>query len=146
MYLFFHRVLRLGALLTLALLLTPVLSHEVEISDDVAATLHIEPNDQLKAGVPSKTWFALTRKGGQIIPLSQCNCQLAVYTMPQKSGQAPLLKPALNALNAEKYQGIPGATLTFPKPGLYQLELTGTAKSNATFRPFKLKYSVTVAQ
>ena len=51
-------------------LISPAYSHEVEISGDVAATFHIEPNHNPKAGQTTQAWFALTRKGGTIIPLN----------------------------------------------------------------------------
>jgi hypothetical protein len=133
----------LGTLFALSTL-TPVLAHNLEISGDVGATFHIEPNHQPKVGFPSQTWFALTRRGGKIIPLSQCNCQLAVYRLPRKSNTPALMKPALRSLNIEKYKGIPSAQITFPKSGLYQLELIGTAKPGASFQPFKFTYTVTV--
>jgi hypothetical protein len=135
----------LVSLLLPLLLAAPVLAHEVKISGDVGTTFHIEPNDQPKAGVPSKAWFALTHKGGAIIPLSQCNCQLAVYPMPHEEGKTrPLMKPTLSALNVERYKGVPGTIITFPKPGTYELELTGTAKPGANFKPFQFSYQVIV--
>ncbi|MEG4962183.1 MULTISPECIES: hypothetical protein [unclassified Microcoleus] len=121
-----------------------VLAHEVEVSGDVAATFHLEPNHNPRAGQPARVWFALTRRGGQIIPLEQCNCKLAVYPKDRKEADKPLMQPPLKAVSAEKYQGMPGADIVFPKAGIYELELSGTAKNKANFKPFKLSYSVTV--
>jgi hypothetical protein len=121
-----------------------VLAHEVEVSGDVAATFHLEPNHNPRAGQPARVWFALTRRGGQIIPLEQCNCKLAVYLKGYKGGDKPLMQPPLKAIVTEKYQGIPGADLVFPKAGVYELELSGSAKNKVNFKPFKLIYMVTV--
>jgi hypothetical protein len=121
-----------------------VWAHEVEVSGDVAATFHLEPNHNPRAGQPARVWFALTRRGGQIIPLEQCNCKLAVYPKNHKDGDKPLMQPPLTAIFAEKYQGIPGANIVFPKAGIYELELSGTAQNKANFKPFKLTYTVTV--
>jgi hypothetical protein len=121
-----------------------VLAHEVEVSGDVAATFHLEPNHNPRAGQPARVWFALTRRGGQIIPLEQCNCQLAVYPKGYKAGDKPLMQPPLKAVAAEKYRGIPGADIVFPKAGSYALELSGSARNRANFKPFKLTYTVTV--
>ncbi len=134
----------LGLLLLSALIAAPVAAHTVEVSGDVAATFHITPNHNPKAGKPTLAWFALTRKGGQILPLSQCNCQLSVYSKPRPQNSQPLLTPPLKAISAEQYQGIPGAEIVFPRAGAYELELRGTAKSGARFRPFTLKYNVNV--
>ena len=135
-----------GALITL-LMAAPVLAHEIETSAarDVAATFHIEPSHNPTAGKPSTAWFALTRRGGKVIPLAQCNCQLAVYPVPYKAGKTlPVMKLTLNKLDVERYKGVPAATITFPKAGMYELKLTGTAKPGANFQPFSLSYKVTV--
>ncbi len=125
--------------------LSPAAAHKVEVSGDVGGTLHIEPNDNPRAGEPSQAWFALTRRGGKVIPLAQCNCQLAVYAEPYAAGEPALLEPTLKAVAVERYQGIPGAEIVFPKPGLYQLELNGKPASGAKFKPFEFKFEVTVA-
>lgn len=134
----------LGLLLLLTLIAAPVAAHTVQVSGDVAATFHITPSHNPKAGKPSQAWFALTRKGGQSIPLSQCNCQLFVYSKPRDRKAQPLMTPPLRAISAERYRGIPGAELVFPKAGGYELELKGTAKNGARFRPFTLRYTVNV--
>lgn len=123
---------------------TVVFAHEVEVDGDVAATFHLEPNHNPRAGESARVWFALTRKGGQLIPLEECNCQLSVYSQPHAEGDQPLMQPPLLAVSAEQYKGIPGATIVFPKAGIYELELRGKAKTGTSFQPFKLSYSVTV--
>jgi hypothetical protein len=137
--------LKLISILVPFWVMAPVGAHEIETSGNVAAMFHIEPNHNPKVGVPSRAWFALTRRGGQIIPLSQCNCQLAVYSLPQKN-KTPLLKPSLSSLNIERYRGVPSATITFPQAGRYQLTLTGTPKAGGYFQPFSLSYQVTVVR
>ncbi|MEL7036649.1 MAG: hypothetical protein AAFO04_13660 [Cyanobacteria bacterium J06592_8] len=122
----------------------PTVAHEVEVSEDVAATFHLEPNHNPKAGETAQVWFALTRRGGAIIPLDQCNCKLAVYGQPRQPEDQPMMTPTLQAISAEKYQGIPGADVVFPKAGSYELELSGTPKKQDDFKAFKLSYSVTV--
>lgn len=133
----------------LLILLTPpapsALAHKVKIGADVGATLHIEPNDHPHAGESVKTWFALTQKGGKVIPLKDCNCQLAVYAQPYTLGEPPLLQPPLKPVIAERYQGTPGTEITFPRPGIYQLQLTGKPANRAIFQPFKFDFEVTVA-
>lgn len=46
----------------------PASAHKVKTTADVGATLHIEPNDTPRAGEVTRAWFALTRKGGKVIP------------------------------------------------------------------------------
>jgi len=118
----------------------------MKVSGDVAALFHIDPDDHPKAGVPSQAWFALMLIGGNVIPLSQCKCEVDVYPTPIQEGKTlPLLKPQLKAISVESYQNIPSTVITFPKPGIYELRFTGKPLSGNKFRPFKLSYEVTVA-
>lgn len=124
---------------------SPAFAHKVEVTADVAGTWHVEPNHAPKAGESAQVWIALTRKGGELLPLEQSNCQLAVYAMPRTEGEQPLLQPALEAITAEQYEGIPGAEVVFPETGLYELELGCTPKTAGDFTPFQMRYQVTVA-
>jgi hypothetical protein len=124
---------------------TQVSAHTVKISGDVGGTVHLEPNDNPRAGEVTQAWFALTRKGGKVIPLKDCNCQLAIYAEPHVAGEPALIAPPLKPIQAERYEGIPGAEITFPKPGAYQLQLTGKPVTEGNFKPFDLKFVVTVA-
>ncbi|MGI8503887.1 MAG: hypothetical protein ACR2LR_22550 [Hassallia sp.] len=120
-------------------------AHNVKTTADVGGTLHIQPNDNPRAGERSQVWVALTRKGGKVIPLKECNCQLAVYAEPHSAKEPALLEPSLRAITTERYKGIPGSQITFPKPGAYLLQLSGKPASGESFQPFKLKFEVTVA-
>ncbi len=125
---------------------SPAFAHTVKVSRDVAATFHLEPNHNPRAGVPSLTWFVLTRRGGALIPFSQCNCQVAVYAVPRAKNARPLLRPALQALNVEGYQGVPGTQIVFPNAGQYEIVISGSPKSSANFQPFSINYSVVVSR
>ncbi|WP_225913894.1 hypothetical protein [Leptolyngbya ohadii] len=144
------------AVLGLALTITPVLysaidsspgiAHEVETAGNVGATIHVEPNDRPRAGTSSLVWFALVKRGGQAIPLSDCNCALSVYAQPRRSGDRPLQQPALSATSAEGRSNLPSARVTFPRAGTYDVVLRGSPKTPGAFNPFQLSYTVTVAQ
>ncbi|MBD2692055.1 hypothetical protein [Anabaena catenula] len=138
-------VLPVFLLVILLTSVSTVSAHKVQIAADIGGTLHIEPNDNPRAGEPSQAWFALTRKGGKVLPLKECDCQLAVYAEPYTPGEPALLEPALQPVQAERYEGIPGAEITFPKPGAYELKLTGKPATEGSFRPFDLKFQITVA-
>ncbi len=120
----------------------PVQAHKVKTSGAIGATLHVEPNDQARAQEPVVVWFALTRSGGQVVPLKQCQCQLQVIQLPSKKS---VMQPALQSIDAEKYQGIPSSTILFQQPGAYSLELVGRPVSGANFLPFKLQFDLMVA-
>ena len=119
-------------------------AHNVEVSEDIACTFHISPNHNPKVDKSSVAWFALTRKGGKSIPFSECNCQLNVYAEPRNSNSKPIMNPKLKGINTEQHQDIPGTEIIFLKAGVYDLEITGSAKDKTSFKPFKFNYSVTV--
>ena len=123
-----------------------LIAHQVEIAGDVGGTIHIEPNDTPKAGETALTWFALTKRGGEAIPLANCNCNLDIYHAPYTPGDKPFSCPDFRAVSSEGYEGIPGADVTFPEPGTYDLVVTGTPITAGEFEPFELVFSVTVAR
>lgn len=131
-------------LLVSSLAMLPAQAHKTEVSGDVAGTWHLEPNHSPKAGEPARVWVALTQQGGQVIPLEQCDCTLAVYATSQ-AGAEPVLQPSLQAVSPERFQNIPGADITFPDLGEYQIVLTGSPRAAATFAPFELSYTTVVA-
>ncbi len=134
----------LWSCLFLVLLTAPVNAHTAKVSEDVAATFHIEPNHNPKTGKPALAWFVLTQRGGTLIPLTQCRCQLAVYVSDYKKGETPIIEPTLKPISIASYKNIPGADIIFSKPGEYALEISGAPKAGAKFKPFKLSYKATV--
>jgi hypothetical protein len=140
-----HYGKRWGWFLPLLLLAAPVAAHKTQISGSVGATQHIEPNDNPRAGEPSVAWYALTRQGGETIPLEACNCNLAVYNQPYTPGDVPILEPPLKPISAEGYQNIPGTEITFPEVGAYDVILRGEPTTAGDFQPFELEFEVTVA-
>ncbi len=133
---------RLMIWLSISSLALPVLAHKVKTSNEIGATLHVEPADRARTNEQTVVWFALTQKGGQTVPLSDCQCQLQVIQLPSKK---LVMQPALRSITAEKYQGIPSATVLFKQPGAYLLELSGQPQAGANFQPFKLQFDLTVA-
>jgi hypothetical protein len=125
----------------------PTFAHKVEISEDVGATLHIEPNDNPKAGETSQIWFALTKEGGEVIPLTKCACVVSIFadTKSSVANKKPILQPPLKPLSAEGYKNIPSAKVTFPKIGRYDLEITGKSIGGDDFKPFKLNFKIMIA-
>ena len=122
-------------------ILSPAVAHDVQIADDVGATLHIEPNDIARAGAPTALWFALTQAGGKVIPLADCDCTLTLYD----SQNVAVETPSLASISAEGFQDIPGATVTFPDVGAYELVLIGRPQTTTAFSEFELRFEVTVA-
>ncbi|MTJ09958.1 MULTISPECIES: hypothetical protein [unclassified Anabaena] len=55
--------------------------------------------------------FSLTRRSGQVIPLKDFNCRLAIYAEPHAAAEPPLLKPPLRVFQ----------TINDPKPEIASL-------------------------
>jgi hypothetical protein len=138
------------------------LAHQVELSAEVGGTLHIEPSDSPRAGEEVLAWFALTRKGGTPISLSECDCRIDIYQQPELGDDRPILSPAPLAVQGDAavgaLAGIPGAKFTFPAVGSYSVVISGQPKAAAAapleaaeteeterFAPFELAFNVTVA-
>ena len=139
---------RLSAtLVSTAILSVPAMSlaHNVETDGDVGATFHLEPDHNPKSGEAATVWFALTRDGGESIPLSDCDCTLSIVNTQDED--KTIEAPELTAIDVETYTDIPSAEVTFPEPGIYAVKLSGQASTTATeaFEAFELSYEVTVS-
>ncbi|PSN11490.1 hypothetical protein C7293_24080 [filamentous cyanobacterium CCT1] len=131
-------------LCAVGLAMLPAQAHKTEVSGDVAGTWHLEPNHSAKAGEPARVWVALTQQGGRVIPLGNCNCNLAVYKANQKAS-IPLMQPTLTPMSPESFENIPGAEITFPEVGEYRIVISGSPTADVTFTPFELSYTTVVA-
>jgi hypothetical protein len=138
-------VLGLGWITGLIWGTAPAIAHQIEVAEDVGATMHVEPNDIATAGTPQVIWFALTRSGGETIPLEDCDCAIAIYAQGQSDVETPLLIPDLMPVSAEGYTDIPGASVTFPDVGVYTIALMGSPIQPEDFQPFELQFEITVA-
>jgi hypothetical protein len=135
------RISSLSYSLLLILAAMPAEGHKLKTDQQVGAVIHFEPSDQPKSQESTHVWFALTKQGGKGIPLSACDCQLQIYQLPSKT---KIAAPQLRAINAEKYQDIPSATVVFPQAGAYMLELSGKPVKTNDFKAFRLEFSTTV--
>lgn len=131
-----------GAVAMLLFVPGNAIAHNLQVKGNVAVTFHLEPNHNPKVNQPAQTWFLLTQAGGKIIPLSECDCQLQVVPIQPKGIKS--FAPPLQAVKAERYRGIPGATFQFSQVGLYELRLSGKPKNGSSFQPFTVSYKVTV--
>ena len=123
------------------LLPLPVLAHQIRIDQNMAGTLHLEPNDQPQAREITPTWIALRQPGGSVVTAADCDCQLQlldVQTGKQIELEIVPLAIAPDAVAAE---------ITFPSVGQYELLLQGqpSATAQTQFSPFQIRFPVTVA-
>ncbi|MGK7912191.1 MAG: hypothetical protein AB4050_12040 [Synechococcus sp.] len=124
--------------------IAPANAHQVQVADDIGGTLHIEPNDRPRAGESVLMWFALTRRGGSVLQLGECDCRVQVFAQPLVDTTPPIASPQLKPVSAESYTDIPGATVTFPDIGAYTIVISGTSTTSNDFQPFELSFDITV--
>jgi len=141
-----RRVLRvaIASALLLALPSPASWAHNMVTDADIGATFHLEPDHNPVAGKASQVWFALTREGGEPIPLADCECKLEVFE--KKNDQNAIATPELTAIDVEEYSQIPSSEITFPQAGIYEVVLSGAPSDTAAtqFSEFRLAYEVTV--
>lgn len=119
-------------------------AHELETSGKVGALMHIQPDDSPKAGVATTAWFGLVKRGGDPVRLTECACELKIYS-GKTAGRKALLTPELQEGRAEEEPGNKDrllAGITFPRVGAYTMVLTGKPKSGARFDAFRLQWVV----
>jgi hypothetical protein len=121
---------------------SPLEAHQTEVQGNLAITWHVEPDDRPVAGKPAQVRLILTRAGGVIVPLADCDCTLKIWTVPPQP--QPLITPPLRSIDAEQKTGIPAADVIFPARGEYDLELKGSPKGEADFIPFDFKHRILV--
>jgi hypothetical protein len=127
-----------------------VLAEQIQQSRDLRVGFAIDPDTPPTSGKKSNALFVLARLSNyQFIELEQCNCRLEIYRVYSEGSVAPpntqpSLTPSLQGVNVANHN-FPGASITFPDSGNYDLRLTGTAKNPGDFQDFTLDFSVTVA-
>jgi hypothetical protein len=119
------------------------IAHEVRTSQEVGGTIHIEPNDRPIAGKQTTIWIALTRRGGELIPYSKCNCRLEVRSLSDRNIRFTVANPLAII---ERYLGLPSMTVTFPQIGRYELKLSGSSRDSEDFSPFELIFTTNVGK
>ena len=122
----------------------PARAHQVQVAEDIGGTLHIEPDDRPRAGEDALMWFALTRRGGTLLQLSECDCGVEVFQQPLRDDATPVVSPELEPVSAESYTGIPGANVAFPDIGAYTIVISGAPLTENDFQAFELSFDVNV--
>ncbi len=119
------------------------IAHQVHTSQDVGATIHIDPNDRPVAGKKSRVWISLTKRGGMIIPYEKCNCRMEVRSLTDKSIKFTVSQ---SSSILDRYLSFPSMEVIFPQVGRYELRLIGSPKVEEEFQPFELTFTTDVSK
>src|SRR5688572_20253797 len=124
-------------LLVELLLAAPTDAHILERNETIGAVLHIDPDDDPIVGIPATIFLDITDPTGHLHP-ETCTCTVRVLrertVIHEQSAFDPSRGSALVAV----------ATFTFPERAVYEIELTGEPKAEASFPVFTLKYPIRV--
>ncbi|MBW4472161.1 MAG: hypothetical protein KME45_17410 [Stenomitos rutilans HA7619-LM2] len=131
-----------SAIIPLAFAL-PLIAHQEQTGASVGVMIHLDPNDSPYASKPTLTWFMLTRRGGNMISPTTCNCRVTVYDGRNQAIARSLPLSTMELEGHQKGHRAIRTTITFPKPGAYTVVLSGQAKDKS-FAPFETKFPVTV--
>lgn len=112
-------------------------AHVLRQNNGISGVLHIPPNDDPTAGVPTKLGVSFANKTRNF-SLQDCNCTVALQ-LDGKTVQTATPTPALAGATLDSF-----STVTFPQVGVYTVHVTGSSKTNV-FPDFTLDYPVRVA-
>jgi hypothetical protein len=119
--------------LVLCWLSAPLASaHVLKIDGSIGAVLHIEPDDDPTAGVPTSYQLEFTDDTHHL-DLTHCNCMVTVL----EAGK-PIDTHPLHVTNPTTSTD----SFTFKTPGAYTLRVAGTTTAPGAFQPFTLAYDV----
>ena len=121
-------------LLALVLRTSPASAHVLKFDGDIAAILHINPDDDPISGTPTQYILYFDDDTGKFT-LPKCNCRIDI----QENGQVISTQPLTITNDLESID-----TFTFPKPDVYNLIVSGQPKVANTFQTFTLTYLVRV--
>lgn len=136
--LFVSTVCGISVVLTMGNLFS-IAANQLTTSETIAATVDLDPDSAPHAGKASLTRFTLTQTAGEIVPASNCDCQIAIYNA---KNQLIMRNLPLSVLPYQGQQTI-STVITFPTSGTYRLVLTGQS-NDGSFKPFVLNFPVTV--
>jgi hypothetical protein len=108
-------------------------AHTLETAGPLSLLLHVDPDDQAKALVPSHLLFEWSDRTGRF-RLPECDC---VFRATKENASFPIEASVVDDHTAL-------AMFTFPEPGVYQVTAEGQPKSPEAFASFSFHFDVRV--
>ena len=106
-----------------------IFAHVLETAGSIGMVLHVDPDDDPIAKVPSKMYFDFKDKAGDF-DINNCTCYLKIYAQDELIHTERLIKT--------------DTTFTFPNKNVYTIRLEGEPKTNPGFNKFSLSYDLRV--
>ena len=127
-------ILALSGAASLMLVVAPAWAHQIASNNGVSVQVHVNPNDEPVAGVPTTIWVVRVKnvRGKGTFSWATCRCQLKVF---DSSGTVLQEGPAKAARTA----------VTFPEAKAYGITFSGRIKRNGAWKAFKVSYAIRAA-
>lgn len=108
----------------------PAWGHQIASNNGVSVQVHVNPNDEPVAGVPTTIWVVRVKslKKGTF-SWATCRCRLKVF---DSSG----------AVVQDAPTKVARTPVTFPEAKAYGITFSGRVKRNGLWRPFKVSYAI----
>jgi len=123
------------ALLLVCIVAMPASAHVLEYDGDIAAVLHINPDDDPVSDRPTSYVLYFTDESNRFT-LPACNCTVSIKENGRTIDTQQLADSSL-VTSTNNY--------TFSKPDVYYLVVTGKPIKSGTFQPFTLSYLIRVS-
>lgn len=116
-------------------LATPISAHILKTDATIGAVVHLDPDDDPIAGVPTAIYFEITSTAGAF-SLDDCDC-FVVISSDEFELSRQVLVSAGNAIFS------PASPYTFPALGNYEIKLIGSSRSDS-FKDFMIETQTNV--
>jgi hypothetical protein len=127
------------AFITFVTAIAPTVSAHVLKSDGtIGAILHVSPDDDPIAGVPTDFFFELKDTENKFRP-ENCDCIARIIQDGKVTSSQPLF-----ASNPSPSLEDASFTYTLPEKGVYQVQLLGAPKNDNAFERFELSWDIRV--
>lgn len=113
-------------------------AHVLKTDGAIGAVLHVDPNDEPKAGEQASFFFEFKDRNGKFDP-KNCDCTFKIL----ENGN-PLFTQGLFDQSSEPSLSSASVFYTFEKGGVYQIQVIGKPASDGDFQSFRLNYDIRV--
>ena len=110
----------------------PAWAHQIASNNGVAVQVHVNPDDEPIAGVPTTVWVVRVKALKATFTWATCRCRLKVFD----SSGTTLLNSSATA---------PKTPVTFPEAKAYGITFSGRVKRAGVWRQFKVSYAIRAA-
>lgn len=133
-------IIILSFIFIFSLLPQPASAHFLKTDQTVGAVIHVTPNDEPVAGLPSSFFFEFKDEANKFRP-DECDCTFLV----KRAGKT-IYSQKLFQNNDKPSLKDASISYTFPQTDIYQVQIEGKSKAENLFAPFTLSWDFRVAK